>query len=221
MDDLTTFPQIEKRADVIAVIGLHGAGKSTVVDALGAWLRSIGERVALPENVSLLPAHRAMKEIAIRRGFGDELEMLGPEVSKLCASLLKWNELEKARDSFETPDSFVVMDRCGYCQFAAAAQFEASNQPLIRELFEFIPVPDLTIYVDVSIDEALRRIDRRGTGSVRREFLQGLEDAYMGLPEADQFVHIDGELPPDQVFELARQQVVASFPRLERIEVGV
>jgi dTMP kinase len=193
------FEPIEKRANVIAVVGIHGAGKSSALPRLGAWLRERGHAVVEHPNESLRPAKMWLEQVAVEAGYRDEVEMLGIDTAKLCASLLKWNTMIKAREAMERPGGFVLMDRYTHCQIAAARQFSAGNEWLLRQLFSALPEADLIFYLDISPREALRRIDLRAEDTMTLDFLETLDAAYRSLPEAADFVYVDAEQSPDDV----------------------
>lgn len=208
------FPPIRKRGTVIAVLGVHGAGKSTAVLELTRWLGGLGEDVVAHPNESLRPAKRALEQIAVEAGYEDEIEMLGAETAKLCASLLKWNTLIKAREAIERPGSIVLMDRYTYCQIAAARQFSVGNEWLLRKLFETMPEPDLTFFLDIAPEEALRRIDTRGEDTATYEFLATLDAAYRSLPEAEGFTYVDAARPIDEVVASLREHIAEALPAI-------
>lgn len=208
------LPPIRKRASIVAVLGIHGAGKTSCVAELHRWLRSLGHDVVAHPNESLRPAKLALERLAIDAGYEDEVEMLGVDTAKLCASLLKWNTMIKARDAMERPGALVLMDRYTFCQIAAARQYSVTNEALLRGLFATLPSPDLTLFLDVSPEEALRRIDHRGEDSATLEFLTTLDAAYRSLPEAGTFVHVDAERPMDEVVADLRARIIRRFPAL-------
>jgi dTMP kinase len=208
------FEPIEKRANVIAVLGLHGAGKSSALPRLADWLRERGQVVFEHPNESLRPAKLWLEQIAVEAGYEDEVEMLGIDTAKLCASLLKWNTMVKAREAMEHPGAFVLMDRYAHCQIAAGRQFSVTNEWLLRRLFSTMPEPDLTFFLDISPHAALGRIDLRAEDSMTLDFLETLDAAYRSLPEAASFVYVDAERPPDEVVASMCEHVEERFPSL-------
>jgi len=210
--DIPGFPAIRKRAHVIALVGVHGAGKTVALGGLGEWLRDLGHTVHEHPNESLRPAHAVLEAIAIEAGYSDEIEMLGPDTAKLCASLIKWNTMIRVRPAMEDAGAVVLMDRCMYCQYAAGRQCAAGNEWLLRRLFAVVPPPDLTLYLDVTTAEALRRIERRGEVPPKAQTLEALAGAYRSLPEFASFVHVNANQAPEDVLAELRGHVERRFP---------
>jgi dTMP kinase len=76
--------------------------------------------------------------------------------------------------------------------------------------------PDITIYLDISVDTALERCDEEEKYE-KREFLEKVKENYTALVESERerFVVIDGEQSKDEV---ARQAVSKlDLPPLDRI----
>jgi dTMP kinase len=197
---------------VIALVGVHGAGKTVALGGLGEWLRNLGHTVHEHPNESLRPAHAVLEAIAIEAGYSDEIEMLGPDTAKLCASLIKWNTMIRVRPAMEDSGAVVLMDRCMYCQYAAGRQLAVENEWLLRRLFAVVPPPDLTLYLDVRTAEALRRIERRGEEPPEAETLDALARAYRSLPEFASFVQVDANQAPEDVLAELCGHVERRFP---------
>ena len=79
--------------------------------------------------------------------------------------------------------------------------------------------PDLTILIEISIEEGFSRISKRGDGSKDRieqaplEFHKRLHDGYLEMAkrEPDRFVIIDGAQSPEKVQADIRDVIKARF----------
>ena len=80
-----------KRAHLVALIGIDGAGKTTQAARLVAWLEARGERCTLHPNESLQSVKYALAHVAAAMGHEDAVALLGPETHQLVLSAIKWN----------------------------------------------------------------------------------------------------------------------------------
>lgn len=72
--------------------------------------------------------------------------------------------------------------------------------------------PDLTLYVDISVDTALERCDEREKYE-KRQFLEQVKDNYDALADTtDRIVRIDGEKPKEEVKQQALGKIDVVAP---------
>lgn len=187
------------RPVLIAVVGIDGAGKTSQAHELAGWLRSWDWHVRYVPNQTLLPVRRALDRIAVEDGLGDHTDLLDADTMRLLASGAR---LAALHDALVEPAPVTVVDRYTYCQYAAARVLGAGNEETLRRLNRELPVPDLTIYLDIEPVEAQRRIKARGVDEETLEFLTGFRDAYRSLPEYETFtvVEADGDFDTVQGF---------------------
>ncbi|MFI9811339.1 dTMP kinase [Saccharothrix variisporea] len=203
-----------RRGTLVVVVGLDGAGKTTQVEELGKWLGARAVPVEVLPNQSLAPVRAVLTEIAREDGFADHYDMLGVGTMRLISACAKLAYLSRLRRTLDTSDSVVVVDRYTYCQYAAARAQGAGNEEFLRRINAALPVPDLTIFLDVNPVEAHRRIEARGIDSESMEFLRAFQDAYRSLPEYRTFSVVDGNQSPDEVAQDMRQAVLRALPHL-------
>lgn len=201
---------MQKRAHLVAFIGIDGAGKTTQTRLLAEWLRAKGYPVVLHPNESLQPARAMFNDIAHRMGYEDYTAMLGLETRQLITAVLKWNTMIKVREELAVAGQFVVMDRYTFCQVAAARYLQVENAWLIQRLFDIFPQPDLTLFIDITAEEALRR----GVKTPPLSFIKGHSLAYRELPEAKDFVFVNGERAIETVRDEIREHMKQRFPFL-------
>lgn len=215
-----TFQAITKRAHLIVLIGLDGAGKTTQAAMLAEWLRQRGYQAAIHPNESLDSFKSALHSIAVKHGYPDGDAMVGLETRQLLFAVIKWNTMIKMRDLLGQDNLFVVMDRYSYCQVAAARYLLGDKAWLIEEFFASCPRPDVTFFLDVSAATAERRMTARATETliIPRWFLEGHAAAYRGLPEAKQFVVVDGEQTVAAVSRDIADRMLKYFPFLQSAE---
>lgn len=199
---------------LVAVVGLDGAGKSTQVRMLGEWIRSQGVPCQAHESLTMAPVRKALNAIARQEGLEDHLELIGGETMRLisaCSQLARVVALEKTLAA--SPDVLLV-DRFVYCQYALAKAEGVGSVDFLRRLLEGAPRPDLTIFLDVSPAEAVRRINLRGIDEENVEFLESFRAAYLDLPEFPGFASVPGDGDFETVQLAMRQAVVTAFPEI-------
>jgi dTMP kinase len=201
----TTNPD-RRRGTLIAFEGLDGAGKSTQIERLQAWLENSGARVHRTEWNSS-PLVRDATRI------GKQQHLLTPTTF----SLIHCTDFADRHDRFIRPlveDGAVVLaDRYVYTAYARDAARGCYRQWL-RDLYRYAIEPHLTIYLKISAAEALDRIlsQRKGlkyheAGMDRnfsrdphdsfRIFQTRIEEEYERLAREFGFVSIDATLSPD------------------------
>lgn len=153
---------------LIAVEGLDGAGKRTLIDAVVAGLRGRGLRVetlAFPRYGRSIHADLAAE--ALRGRHGD----VAASVSAMA--LLFALDRAEARDELSkllADNDIVLLDRyvasnAAYSAARAGEQADGETSSWVAELefgrFE-LPVPDIQILLDVPTELAVERARRRG-----------------------------------------------------------
>ncbi|MEU2071382.1 dTMP kinase [Streptomyces anulatus] len=199
---------------LVAVVGLDGAGKSSQVRMLGDWLHAQGVPAQAHESLTMAPVRKALNLMAEQDGFEDHLELIGGETMRLvsaCSQLARVSAFEKAL--MKSPDLMIV-DRYVYCQYALAKAEGVGSVDFLRRLLGGARKPDLTIFLDVSPAEAVRRINVRGIDEESPEFLASFREAYVGLPEFADFVSVPGDGDFETVQAAMRQAVVSAFPEI-------
>lgn len=202
---------IEKRASLVALVGLDGAGKTTQSARLEQYLRSMGHKAIVFQNESLQPAKQALDAISHRWGFPDHLELLSPSRAYLMTALFKWHSMLSAVDLIETGDQFVIMDRYACCYVAAGHGSDPSHVSLVRDAFSIFPPPDLTLYLDLPPADAAQRLETRGAGLTPIDLMQHSARGYRALPEFEEFAVVDGTQGVDQVADEIRDIVSSTF----------
>ncbi|MEV0647734.1 thymidylate kinase [Phytomonospora sp. NPDC050363] len=199
------------RPVLIAVVGIDGAGKTSQAHELAGWLRAWDWHVRYVPNQTLLPVRRALDRIAVEDGLNDHTELLDADTMRLLAAGAR---LAALHDALVEPAPVTVVDRYTFCQYAAARVLGAGNVDVLRRLNRELPVPDLTLYLDVEPAEAQQRIKRRGVDEESLEFLTGFRDAYRSLPEYEGFTVVDAGGEFDTVQGDMREAVRGALGRL-------
>lgn len=179
----------EEDSYFLVVEGLDGSGKSTQSELITEKLRAKGREVVTTSEPTGYSS--VAQEIA------DALQ------KKIKVDPLKLQELF-AKDRKEHMERtilpaleggrIIISDRYAFSSFAYGSLQCGLEQ--LMEMNRHYPLPDLTLFIDVAIDECLERIGKRGKPQElfeEKQKMQKIRDAYAGL--AAQFPHfkiIDG-----------------------------
>ena len=198
---------------LVSLAGLDGAGKTTQARLLAHWLESRGYDVAIeaPPGPSLI--RRTLSELAGERGLADHHDVFGPDVTHLLTAFMRYRDWTERVLPALAARQWVVTDRSAVCHYAAARAVGATNEADLRLVLGRLPVPDLTIYLDVPPDEAHRRLFGRSAspgqqaGLEKPAFLQANERGYRDLPEFGGFAVVPGTGSVAQVQDRIRAEV--------------
>ena len=118
-------------------------------------------------------------------------------------------------------NEWVIFDR--FFDSSTAYQGAARHIPdeIVRKLNHFAVqdcVPSLTILLDISVDQALQRLQAREQKKDRiesesRSFFDAVREKYLAMAqqEPERFFVVDATLPVDQITEIIRQHVIKLF----------
>ncbi|MFM9086819.1 MAG: dTMP kinase [Cyanobium sp.] len=208
------------RGAFVVLEGIDGCGKTTQIQALGEWLPASG----------LLPAHAHLVVTREPGGtaFGQALRdlLLHPpaqQVPRERAELLLY-AADRAQHVAERilpaldAGHWVLSDR--YSGSTEAYQGHARGLPLesIGQLEQFATAglqPDLTLWLDVPLEEALRRRRPRGLDRIEsegQEFLQRVREGFALLAQRSGWCRVEASGDPGEVTERCRQVLLERFP---------
>jgi dTMP kinase len=185
----------------VAIEGLDGAGTTTQTALLAAALRDLGHTVLETREPSDGPVGVLTRQALKRRVVTRAGTRLDPAA---IALIFAADRIDHLRDEVEpalAEGSIVLTDR--YVHSSVAYQGSECDVDWVLSINSQARTADLVVFVDVPVDECLRRIDARGDRDLfeKREFLEkvaaGYETAFSrrGAP----VVRVDGTLPIDQV----------------------
>ncbi len=180
------------RRFVVALVGIDGAGKTTAASALGGLLGTTTPTMVLanPSGRRTMTAWTARLGLDVPPRSLDLLESVVRAVNVLT------NHLRAHRF-----DGVVILDRHLHCQQALRTTRGLPRGRFLAALARTLPAPDVVVFLDVSPEEALRRITARGADTERVEHLRAYRDAYRGLPEFAGFRRVDADGAQPRVVE--------------------
>ncbi|MHA7179130.1 AAA family ATPase [Arthrobacter sp. MDB2-24] len=189
---------------VVVLVGIDGAGKTTAARALS--------RLLGPTTPTLVLANHSG-----RRTMTSWLERTGvsvpPQVLDLAESVIRAVHVISNHLRSRTFEGVVILDRHLHCQQALRAARGLGRGRFVAAMTRLLPAVDAVVFLDVSPEEAYRRIVARGTDTETIEDLRAYRDGYLGLPEQASFHRIAADAPLLAVLD-DLEEVLSRLPRV-------
>jgi dTMP kinase len=201
----------------IVLDGMDGAGKSSQIAPLVAWLEGRGIRVTTCRDPGATPAGDAIRAILLDR---HDLQ-LSPTAEMLLYMAARAQLVAEVIEPALARGEWVISDRyllsnVVYQGYAGGLEPEAIRR--VGAVATGGRMPDLLLLLDVDLATAARRLDRpldklenRGDGYRERLRAGYLREA-AATPETIRV--IDAAVPPDAVADAIRRALAARFPEL-------
>lgn len=185
----------------IALEGVDGSGKSTVVSALATRLRDAGETVVTVREPGGSPFGEVVRGLLLD---SDHLDIRAEVL--LFAAQRAVLASEVVRPALEGGE-WVISDRTYYSSLAYQGRARGVGMDWVREINEWAVdgvIPDLVVVLDVDPEEGLRRQhreDRIGREGV--DFQSEVRAAYLELAEAepDRVLILKGSLAVEEMVD--------------------
>ncbi|XAS71592.1 thymidylate kinase [Micrococcaceae bacterium Sec5.1] len=189
---------------LIVLTGIDGSGKTTAARAL------VDSAHAEGRNALLLSNHAARRRMSlISERFGWKLPTRGADFVETCVRVGNVLVSHARARNFS---GLVVMDRHLYCQLALRRAAGLGQGRLLPWLVGKLPDPDLIVHLDVDPRRAHGRVMARGTDHEELEDLEAFRAAYRSLPEFADFLGVDANGTPDDVFAQLNRVIAAKEP---------
>jgi dTMP kinase len=206
---------VAPRGFFIAFEGTEGCGKSTQIERLAAHLARIGRDALVTREPGGTPLGEILRRV-----------LLDPA----GAGIDGWSELfllEAARHAHVEQVIRPALDRGLVVisdRFAdSSVAYQGGGRGLDLEQIEALNriataglMPDLTILLDIEVEEGLRRIARRDASRDRVEqeqieFHRRVREAYrrLSVRRGSAYVQVDGARPPDEIEQAIRARLAA------------
>lgn len=185
----------------IEISGIDGSGKSTLLGHLRGRFNERG--VSAYERSFRSTYKRILSDCAWRNGHDHWKEMFKPNEVELAHAL---EMVQTAHDQIGLLDmrrQFVFTDTYVARWLATAQLWSATNLSELSQIYQLLPKPDVSLYLDVSVGKAIDRINRRPQrdhpsklhNSHRIErYKEGFESVLPMMPYAVHAVDADGDL---------------------------
>ncbi len=186
----------------IAVEGIDGSGKSTTIKELGKYLVSKGHNLFLTAEPTDMASGKQIREVLAQK------DKESPLVHEMLALMFASDRLNHLREQIWPAlkeKKTVVTDR--YLFSSIAYQSTRVNYEWVKGINRFAMLPDILVYIEVSIDKALDRIDvfrHKKELYETREFLEQISANYKKVISEFEgmmkIVYLDGNVDMDEIY---------------------
>lgn len=185
----------------IAIEGLDGSGKSTTIKELKLWLEErLKKEVMLTQEPTKHPSGKLIRDMLVAQ---EESPLLHEKLA-LAFAADRLNHLETDIWPTLKQNKVVITDR--YLFSSIAYQSITVNYEWVKGLNRFAMLPDLLIYINVSVETALKRIKlyrenaelyetRHYLEQIIKQYRRTLDDFSEHIP----IIELDGEISPDEI----------------------
>lgn len=181
---------------LIVIEGIDGGGKTTLAQALVRALEAAGRSALFTREPTDGPEGRRLREAAARG------ERFSPDEELALFFQDRRRHVDEVVRPALASGVHVVQDRSFFSTAAYQGLRGFDRQVILQDSRTFAPEPDLLLVVDLPVDVALARAERRGQRDAFevRESLEDIRAFFRSLPTA----HIlDGTQPPEAVRDAA------------------
>jgi len=204
------------RGPFITLEGGEGAGKSTQVLRLAAWLRERGHDVVTTREPGGAPGAEAIRALLV----DGAIDRWDPVTEALLHFAARRNHLEQTIKPALKVGTWVVSDRFADSTMAYQGIVQGAGRDLVQSLYALTVgdlVPDLTLVLDLPVEIGLKRAGARG-GADRYErmgpaFHERLRAAFLEIvhDNPERCVLIDASHDENEVADLIRKAVGGRF----------
>ncbi len=195
----------------IAVEGIDGSGKGTQCRLLNRWIREKGFETYLTAEPTNGPIGRILRE-GLREGAKNG--GLDPQTEALLFAADRSEHIKEISRMLEK--GRVVITERYLCSSFAYQGASGLDMKWLKELNRFALLPDITIYLDIAPEVALKRISSLNSlrGQMREkehfekiDILVRVRQLYLGLVESENMVSIDASGTIEDVQTAIRRKV--------------
>lgn len=204
MKELRMKPHNEK-GHLITFCGLDGCGKSTMIKMAADMLRREGIDVMITKQPT-----ETMRKTEIFRTFMDCPDNSAYEYRSLSlmAAADRIQHANKVILPALKEGKTVICDRYFYSCLANLRARGYTNDAWIYEISENIPKPDFAFFLDVSVEEAVRRVRERPDEKdsyIDMELQHKLLKEYSEISKMNSGIEISSALSPNDTFRWIAQ----------------
>ena len=207
-------------ARFISFEGGEGGGKSTQIARLADWLRARSKTVVVTREPGGSPGAEEIRALFVT----GEADRWDGATEALLVSAARRDHVRKTILPALESAAWVLCDRFADSTLAYQGYGRGVDLPLLRNLQAIATdglLPSLTLWLDLPLEEGLRRAALRKGGEARFEgldlgFHRRVAEGFAALAEAelDRFQRIDAEGSPEAVSARVAAAVCARFPDL-------
>ena len=186
----------------IAVEGIDGSGKSTTIREIKRYLESKGEAVYLTAEPTALATGK------IVRNFLSETNSDTPLIHEMLALAFAADRINHLREEIWPAlkkKQTVITDR--YFFSSIAYQSLNVSYEWVKGINRFATLPDILVFIDVSVDKAVERLTKFRTSTEiyeKRELLQQIDRNYREVikefEDNIKVIYLNGNLDIDKIY---------------------
>ena len=186
----------------IAVEGIDGSGKSTTIREIKRYLESKGEAVYLTAEPTTLATGK------IVRNFLSETNSDTPLIHEMLALAFAADRINHLREEIWPAlrkKQTVITDR--YFFSSVAYQSLNVSYEWVKGINRFATLPDVLVFIDVSVDKAVERLTKFRTSTEiyeKRELLQQIDRNYREVIKEFEdnlkVIYLNGNLDIDKIY---------------------
>ena len=190
--------------------GSEGVGKSTLIESLKDFLKI--------KNFFLIYSRtwRNKRRTRDKKNYLEQSFDLNPYAETFLLLADRIQHVESIIRPALQSNKHVLSDRYVESTFAYQGAGKRIKPKRIRGIYKNLnfPEPNLTIYLDLPVQEGLKRVKNRGkTDRFEREnliFFEKIRSFYLDLVKKDpqRYFLIDASIPIDEVFRLAKDRIL-------------
>lgn len=209
-----------ERGIFITIEGPEGAGKTTILKMLGAFLEQKGYSVILTREPGGIPISEQIREVILNK---ENKAMDSRTEALLYAAARRQHLVEKIIPALEK-GMIVLCDR--FIDSSLAYQGHARGLD-IDEIYSINTfaignfMPDVTFYFDIDPAEGLKRISANNDREINRldleelQFHEKVREGYQLVMERwkDRFVKVDASQPLEMVFDQTKTSITKILER--------
>ncbi|MDP2704104.1 MAG: dTMP kinase [bacterium] len=198
----------KENARFIVIEGIDGTGKTTQAKLLADELKKRSREVVLTKE----PTNDTEPGKKLRRALRKEISLSEKEFQILFTEDRK-EHLEKVIIPSLQKGNIAVSDRYAFSTIAYGS--EGCDPAWLTKINENFPLPDLTLLIQIPLEESLKRIGRRGEEAEvyeEEEKLKHIQNAYKKLAKTfPGFKIIDGSGTIQETHKKIMRQVLSSI----------
>lgn len=206
-----------KRAPFIVLEGVEGAGKSTQVARLAAWLEETGVAFTTAREPGGTRAGEQIREILLDRDGAE----ISPETELFLMLAARATFVREVVQPALDRGELVLADRFDLSTYAYQGYGRGLDLDAVRRMNDFATgglAPDLYLVFDIPVPDGLARQEAGGKEGDRFEksglpFLERVRAGYRELAEGDERIRlVDASGSPEAVEERVRDVLTERFP---------
>ena len=197
----------------IAVEGIDGSGKSTTIREIKRYLESKGEAVYLTAEPTTLATGK------IVRNFLSETNSYTPLIHEMLALAFAADRINHLREEIWPAlrkKQTVITDR--YFFSSVAYQSLNVSYEWVKGINRFATLPDVLVFIDVSVDKAVERLTKFRTSTEiyeKRDLLQQIDRNYREVIKEFEdnlkVIYLNGNLDIDKIYSDVEEKFAPLF----------